>query len=268
MVELRLLGSTGLWVGPLGLGTVKFGRNQGVKYPQAFELPSDDDLACLLDTAWDLGINLLDTAPAYGSSEERLGRLLKRCRHDWVIVTKVGEEFSNGVSHFDFSAAATRASVERSLRRLGVEALDAVLIHSDGHDLEILQHGEVLSTLLDLKQAGLVRAVGMSSKTVEGGLRAVECCDVVMVTYNLRDQAALPVIRAAEAASRGILIKKGLLSGHLDQIGEADPVFSSLRLIYAEMGVNSLVVGTLDPRHLRANLYLLEKIFNIFKLSY
>jgi aryl-alcohol dehydrogenase-like predicted oxidoreductase len=47
----------------------------------------------LLELAWDLGINLLDTAPAYGESEERLGRLLRQCRRDWVIVTKVGEEF-------------------------------------------------------------------------------------------------------------------------------------------------------------------------------
>ena len=125
-MELRPLGATGLRVSPLGLGTVKFGRNQGVKYPQSFELPSDREALALLDLAWELGINLLDTAPAYGESEERLGRLLRHCRRDWVIVTKVGEEFRAGASHFDFSAAATRASVERSLRRLGVETLDPV----------------------------------------------------------------------------------------------------------------------------------------------
>jgi len=177
-VELRPLGATGLRVSPLGLGTVKLGRNRGVKYPQAFELPSDRDALTLLETAWDAGINLLDTAPAYGSSEERLGRLLRRCPRDWVIVTKVGEEFDEGGSRFDFSAVATRASVERSLRRLGVATLDAVLIHSDGGDLAILEREAVLSTLLDLKRAGWVRAVGMSTKTVAGGLRAVECCDL------------------------------------------------------------------------------------------
>ena len=152
-MELRPLGATGLKVSPLGLGTVKFGRNQGVKYPHPFELPSDREARALLDLAWDLGINLLDTAPAYGDSEERLGRLLRQNRRDWVIVTKVGEEFHDGVSRFDFSAAATRASVERSLRRLGVEALDAVLIHSSGDDLAILEREDVLPTLLALKQA-------------------------------------------------------------------------------------------------------------------
>jgi hypothetical protein len=101
-MELKPLGATGLRVSPLGLGTVKFGRNQGVKYPQPFELPSDREALALLEQAWDLGINLLDTAPAYGDSEERLGRLLRQCRRDWVIVTKVGEEFRDGVSSLRF----------------------------------------------------------------------------------------------------------------------------------------------------------------------
>ncbi len=257
-MELRPLGKTGLRVSPLGLGTVKFGRNQGVKYPQAFALPSDREALALLELAWDLGINLLDTAPAYGESEGRLGQLLRRCRRDWVIVTKVGEEFHAGESQFDFSAAATRASVERSLRRLGVETLDVVLIHSSGADLEILERGEVLPTLLDLKRAGLIRAVGMSSKTVAGGLRAVECGDLVMITYNLSQQDELPVIRAAHAAGRGVLIKKGLLSGHLDQVSTVDPVRVSLELIYTEPGVSSVVVGTLNPAHLRANVAAAE----------
>ena len=262
-MELRPLGATGLQVSPLGLGTVKFGRNQGVKYPRPFELPSDREALDLLELAWDLGINLLDTAPAYGVSEERLGRLLRRCRRDWVIVTKVGEEFHDGVSWFDFSAAATRASVERSLRRLGVEALDAVLIHSNGDDLAILEREDVLPTLLELQQAGWVRAVGLSGKTVEGGLRAVDCCDLVMVTYNPRQQEELPVIRAARAAGKGVLIKKGLLGGHLDRViaaDDADPVLAALRLIYAEPGASSVLVGTLNPAHLRANAAAVEQV--------
>lgn len=252
-MELRPLGSTGLRVSPLGLGTVKLGRNQGVKYPQPFALPADREALALLDLAWDLGINLLDTAPAYGVSEERLGRLLRQCRRDWVIVTKVGEEFHEGVSRFDFSAAATRASVERSLRRLGVETLDVVLIHSNGDDLTILEREEVLPALRRLQQAGLIRAVGMSSKTVAGGLCAVECSDVLMATYNLAQRDELPVIRAAHAAGKGVLIKKGLFSGHLDALASDDPAQAALEFIFAEPGVSSVVVGTLNPEHLRAN---------------
>ena len=260
-MELRALGSSGLQVSPLGLGTVKFGRNQGVKYPQSFDLPSDQQALALLELAWDLGINVLDTAPAYGSSEARLGRLLRQCRREWVIVTKVGEEFQDGVSHFDFSAAATRSSVERSLRRLGLEALDVVLIHSNGDDLDILEREGVLPTLLDLQRAGQVRAVGLSSKTVAGGLRAVACCDVVMLTYNLSERGELPVIRAASAAGKGVLIKKGLGSGHLDQIAPGlDPIQASMDLILSEAGVGSVIVGTLNPAHLQANVAAAEAV--------
>ena len=261
-MELRPLGSTGLQVSLLGLGTVKFGRNQGVKYPRPFALPSDREALTLLELAWDLGINLLDTAPAYGQSEERLGRLLRRCRRDWVIVTKVGEEFQDGESRFDFSAAATRASVERSLRRLGVDALDAVLIHSSGDDLHILEREGVLPTLLDLKRAGWVRSVGMSTKTVAGGLRALECCDVVMLTYNLSEREEWSVIQAAHVTGKGVLIKKGLRSGHLDRTASIDPVRASMELIFAEPGVGSMVVGTLNPAHLRANVVVAESVLS------
>ena len=94
----RPLGSTGLLVSPLGLGTVKLGRDQGVKYPNGFQIPDDDEARMLLKLARDLGINLIDTAPAYGRSEERLGPLLRGQRQDWVIVSKVGEEFADGQS--------------------------------------------------------------------------------------------------------------------------------------------------------------------------
>ena len=259
-MELRPLGATGLAVSPLGLGTVKFGRNAGVKYPRPFDLPSDQQALTLLETAWELGINLLDTAPAYGVSEERLGRLLQHCRRDWVIATKVGEEFVDGISRFDFSGPATEASVERSLRRLGVEVLDIVLIHSDGNDLKILEQEAVLTTLLNLKQAGLVRAVGISTKTVAGSLRAVDCCDLVMLTYNRRELSELPAIRAAHAANKGILIKKALQSGHLPEGAQPDSLQAALRFVYAQPGVDSVVIGTLNPDHLWANVRAVERV--------
>src|SRR5687768_5179148 len=130
---LRPLGNTGLEISALGLGTVKIGRNEQVKYPASFSIPDDTAVIMLLAQAYELGINLIDTAPAYGNSEERLGQLLHK-RQDWVIVTKVGEEFTEGKSFFDFSASHTRASVERSLKRLNTDFLDIVLIHSDGND--------------------------------------------------------------------------------------------------------------------------------------
>ena len=156
----RPLGSTGLLVSPLGLGTVKLGRDQGVKYPSGFQIPDDDEARMLLKLSRDLGINLIDTAPAYGRSEERLGPLLRGQRQDWVIVSKVGEEFVDGQSSHDFSAAHTRRSVERSLKRLETDFIDLVLVHSDGNDLAILNGCEVNDTLAELKREGKIRAFG------------------------------------------------------------------------------------------------------------
>jgi aryl-alcohol dehydrogenase-like predicted oxidoreductase len=85
----RPLGATGLMVSLLGLGTVKFGRNQKMRYP-AFALPDDATIESLLDDALDSGINVLDTAPAYGTAEERIGKLLGARRDQFVIITKTG----------------------------------------------------------------------------------------------------------------------------------------------------------------------------------
>ena len=164
----RPLGNTGLIVSPLGLGTVKLGRDQGVKYPNGFTIPDDAAARALLDQARALGINLIDTAPAYGVSEQRLGPLLRGQREDWVIVSKVGEEFENGQSRFDFSPAHTRLSVERSLQRLETDRIDLVLVHSDGNDVAILRDSGVYETLAELKRECQVRLVTDSQYVMQG----------------------------------------------------------------------------------------------------
>ena len=86
MLPKRTLGKTDMEVSILGLGTVKLGRNEGVKYPQSFKIPDDKEAATLIGLAKDSGINLIDTAPAYGNSEQRLGKLLKEQRQDWLVI--------------------------------------------------------------------------------------------------------------------------------------------------------------------------------------
>jgi aryl-alcohol dehydrogenase-like predicted oxidoreductase len=258
-MELRPLGSTGMQVSVLGLGTVKIGRNEGVKYPSGFELPDDAEVRDLLALARELGINLIDTAPAYGTSEERLGKLLPDTG-DWIIVSKVGESFEDGQSSFDFSAAGTRASIERSLRRLGRDYIDAVLVHSDGDDMRIIHEEPVLETLDRLKQEGLIRAYGMSTKTVEGGLWVVEHCDIVMATCNPEYTDELPVLEAAATHHKGVLIKKAFMSGHLHRLEGGDPVETSLRFVFSQPGVSSVVLGTINPEHLKSNAAAVERI--------
>jgi aryl-alcohol dehydrogenase-like predicted oxidoreductase len=254
------IADTDILVSPLGLGTVKFGRNQGIKYPQGFELPSDQEVLDLLALSKDLGINLLDTAPAYGLSEERLGKLLTN-RQDWVIETKVGESFENGESHFDFTAAGTRKSIERSLQRLQTDYLDMVLIHSDGNDTRILQEEEVLGALHELKREGLTKAIGISSKTAEGGLLAfTEGCDVVMATHNPIYTDERPVLQAAAEKKRSVLIKKAFASGHLNKLGSDNPVQHALEFIFQEPGVTSIILGTINPQHLKQNVDITNAI--------
>jgi len=260
MLPKRALGNTGMEVSLLGLGTVKLGRNQGVKYPQSFKIPDDKEAAALIALAKDSGINLIDTAPAYGNSEQRLGKLLKGQRQDWLICTKVGEEFIDGESLYNFSPEHTRLSVERSLRRLNTDILDIVLIHSDGNDKQILQQYGTLNTLAELKKEGKIRAIGMSTKTVEGGLLAAEQSDVVMITWNLQHDSEIPVADYCHQHGVGVLIKKALASGHAAQIQQPgsgngdDPIKQCFKMIFAHPGVSSAIVGTINPGHLRANI--------------
>jgi len=257
-VEYRELGSTGLRVSLLGLGTVKFGRNEGLPYPAPSSLPSTRELVRLLAHAHDLGINLLDTAPAYGTSEERLGELLVRHRELWVISTKVGESFEHGASTFDFSPEHARASVLRSLKRLRTDRLDIVLVHSDGDDLAIIDRHGTLDALAQMKREGLIRAFGLSHKTVAGGVAATERCDVVMATLSESSGAERDVVASARARRCGVLVKKPLDSGR----AASDPgrVVAALRYLKGIDGISSIVVGTTEPAHLRANAAALDDV--------
>jgi len=252
-MKLRPLGSTGIDVSPLGLGTVKIGRNEQVKYPQGFDIPDDARVSELLALAWELGINFIDTAPAYGSSEQRLGQLLPRA-DDWVIMTKVGEIFENGQSRFDFSAQHTRRSVENSLKKLRRDWVDIVLVHSDGNDMDIINNAAALETLDKMKLQGLIRAYGMSTKTVEGGCWIVGHTDVVMATYNLETDAERPVIERAHALNKGVVVKKGLQCGHAASVEDA------FRYVLTQPGVSSMIVGTINPDHLRSNVGICDRV--------
>lgn len=254
-MKLRALGNTGLQVSPLGLGTVKLGRDQGVKYPHGFTIPNDREALALIDQARALGINLIDTAPAYGNSETRLGSLLKGQRQHWIICSKVGEEFEQGQSHFDFSPAHTQASIERSLRRLNTDYIDLVLVHSNGEDEQIIRTSGVFEQLAEHKKAGHIRAFGMSTKTLGGGLLAAELSDLVMVTYNLQHTEEKPVIDYCAQHNKGVLIKKALASGHICQQSDGhDPVRQSLGFVLNTQGVSSAIIGTINPRHLADNV--------------
>jgi aryl-alcohol dehydrogenase-like predicted oxidoreductase len=254
--QWRALGQTDLLVSPLGLGTVKLGRNSGVKYPKAFDLPDDAQVATLLSTARDCGINLIDTAPAYGISEQRLGQLLPGSRSDWVICTKVGETFHNQQSRYDFTLKATRASLEQSLRLLGTDYLDVVLVHCPDEDLHCLQHTDVLAELARWQKRGHIRAIGASTKTVAAGLFALDFADLAMITFNPADQSQLPVMARARAMGKSVFLKKVLDSGHAMAHTPHSSTAGSTAIALAldQHSVASAIIGTLNPRHLLDNV--------------
>lgn len=246
MLEQHPLGSTGMSVAKLSLGTVKLGRAMGVKYPNPVKIPTDAEARTLLDTARNLGINLIDTAPAYGDSEARLGLLLKGERGDWLLCTKVGETFDGETSSYDFTPEATRTSVQRSLERLGTDYLDIVLIHSDGRDLAIIEQYGTLDALKEMKAAGQIRAVGISHKSAAGASAALQAgVDVLMATLNPEYQDEADVIAEAGLRGVGVLVKKAMSSGH----GKV----SDLTWVSRQAGVSSIVVGTTNPDHLEHN---------------
>jgi aryl-alcohol dehydrogenase-like predicted oxidoreductase len=248
----RQLGHTGLTVSPIGLGTTKFGRNTDVKYPASFALPSDSQLSDLLDSVRKLGVNLIDTAPAYGNSEQRLGAIIDGHRDEFVLCTKCGEQYLNGRSIYDFSAPAIMNSVEESLRRLRTEYIDVLLLHSDGRDVEILTQTDALEALTRLKRNGKIRSAGISAKTESGILAAVGALDVVMAPFSKNDSSLSGSLETAYERGMGILAIKGLSSGHLEAQAAID-------FVLRQRFIDALVVGTINPTHLQTAVAVAAK---------
>ena len=249
----RALGDTGLEVSALGLGTVKFGRNAGVDYAGPFNLPSDGRIAELLVLAKTSGINLLDTAPAYGTSEARLGEAIQGEREDWLICTKAGEEFDGVRSRHDFSQDHILRSVARSLRRLRTDILDIVLVHSDGRAVAEIEAAGAFRALARLHREGVVRAVGFSGKTRDDGREALRASllphhpHLLMCTINASYRDEVQLAREAAREGAGVLVKKPLAQG-LD----VDP--RNVAAIARLPGVSSVVVGTTSTDHLSAHV--------------
>jgi aryl-alcohol dehydrogenase-like predicted oxidoreductase len=151
-MDYRFLGRTGLKVSELCLGAMTFGRESTSEV--SFQV---------LDRFAEAGGNFIDTADVYGQgvSETITGQWLKgKRREDWVIATKVRFRVGEGVNDEGLSRKHILASVEGSLRRLGLDYIDLYQVHAwwDGINLE-----ETLSTLDSLVQSGKVRYLGVSN---------------------------------------------------------------------------------------------------------
>ena len=243
---MRSIGQSGLTVPPLGFGAFKIGRNQGVKYPGPYDLPDSAAVSRLLNAVLDIGCSLIDTAPAYGLSEQRIGEAIGHRRSEFVLSTKVGETWADDQSRYDFTEAAVRRSLEQSLTNLKTDVLDIVFIHSNGEDRRILLETDVVPILHEYRSRGTIRAIGLSGKTIEGAELAIKWADILMIEYHLNDTSHAQVMKRAAEAGVSVFIKKGFSSGMLAPE-------ESIRFVLGNSAVTSLVVGGLNFDHFREN---------------
>ncbi|SPE51755.1 conserved hypothetical protein [Verrucomicrobia bacterium] len=214
-MRYRILGSTGLRLSVVGLGTWQFGGEWGRTFNQS-------EADAILDQAAALGINFIDTAECYGDhlSEKLIGDYLsRRDRSHWIVATKFGHRFKGFMDRTqEFSPAGVQEQLEASLIALGVEAIDLYQFHS-GSDAEF--SNEALWTMLaEQKRAGKLRHLGVSILGKGSELQAhkarrfgVEALQVIYNRLDLRPEES--VFPHAERDRLGVLARVPLASGLL-----------------------------------------------------
>ena len=217
----RSIRETGVEVSVLGFGAAPIGNLYRPRTPA--------EAANAIDAAWSGGVGYFDTAPHYGLglSERRLGaRLGGLQRSEYVLSTKVGRLLEPNLSPIgsdltiggfavpddltrvlDYSADGVRRSIEASLHRLQLDSIDVALVHDpDDHADQAIN--EAIPALLQLRDEGVIRAVGVGMNQWQIPLRAVAQTDidVVMIAgrWTLLDRSALPLLD--HCAERGVAV--------------------------------------------------------------
>ena len=227
-MRYRQLGRTDLRLSEVSLGTVALGIPYGVgaEAPSADGVPppSDHDAIALVHHAIDRGLNFFDTARAYGRSEALLGRALRGRRHNVLLATKVTCQDDDGK---DFPgrdlADKMTESLHTSLRLLGTEYVDLLLLHSAS--TELLESGVAIAQLKRFQAAGKARYIGASTYgTVAPRAAIAQGVDALQVAFNILDQRlAAEVLPAAAAVGTGIIARSVFLKGALSSRAEYLP---------------------------------------------
>lgn len=155
-MKYRSLGRTGIEVSCVSLG--------GAYLMGPDESQQEDNARAVVECARQLGINYIDTAPLYGSSEKLLGRVLTGLASEFHVSTKVGFDPEN----FDYKRDSVLESLERSCRRLGVEQLAVAQIHEvdKAGGQRILEKGGTLEGLRAAQERGLCRYIGITGRAI------------------------------------------------------------------------------------------------------
>jgi aryl-alcohol dehydrogenase-like predicted oxidoreductase len=253
--------------------------------------PIDDETArVLLNAVVDSGINFIDTSPDYGVSEELIGRHLSARRGEFLLASKCAcavnpDGSTTGFGQHDFSRANVRAGVEQSLRRMATDHLDVVQFHASP-SRETLEENDSVAELVELQEEGKIRFIGMSGTlpNIEGQIN-MGVFDVFQIPYSAIEREHEEVITQAATAGAGTVIRGGVARGvpvageelieHLpenfreayrsrrDRFEDADleelldgmsPMEFMLRFTISHPDMDTTIVGTANPEHLRANL--------------
>jgi len=230
MIPRRPLGRTGLEVSEIGFGALEIGRDwaQDVN-PDPSHL-SEAEAGRVLNGVLDLGINFIDTAPAYWHSEAFIGSAISHRRDEFILATKVGEHCNPSGSVYDYSAKATAGFIDSSLCKLKTDRIDLIQIHSAS--MEVLEKGETFEALRTAREAGKVLHIGMTGGVNEC-LRAVELggYETVQVPYNLLGLSAEDrLLPLAREKGIGVIIMRGLAGGKLSEKFERTPERSHPRV--------------------------------------
>ncbi len=233
MMQTRPLGQSGIDASVVGFGAWAIGG-------WMWGGTSQEESINAVHAALDAGINLIDTAPIYGFgiSESVLGAAISGRRDKVVLATKCGMVTNTGAGEHKFFSDANgpagdghidvriwlhpdsiRWELERSLQRLGTDYVDLYQTHWQEATTPI---EDTMATLLDLKQEGKIRAIGVSNATVEhmDAYRACGPLDSDQEKYNMLDRAK-SAENLAYAHEHGVAVlaysplAKGLLTGKM-----------------------------------------------------
>lgn len=247
-MKYRALGRTGLVVSEIGFGAWGIGgRTVG---QTSYGATDDATSLAALARAVECGITFFDTSSAYGNghSEELIGRAFATGRARVIIATKAG--YDSWDHPPDFSAASVAASADRSLARLGTDYIDLFQLHNP--PIDSLRRNDLQEALSRLVACGKVRAWGVSAKSPQDAIEALEICGapVVQANFNMMD------IRAAteglfDAASRlgaGFIARTPLCFGFLSGTIRRDTTFppGDHRLGWSRAQLDNWIDGAQD----------------------
>jgi len=222
-MEYTTLGDTGLEVSRLCLGTAQFGSGRRPDEQWAFTIDEQAAVTKLVDRAFDLGINFIDTANAYstGESERLVGAAVQGRRDEVVLSTKVGMEMAEGPNDGGLSRKHVLEQIDASLDRLGTEYVDVYQLHLPDPKTPITETLRVLDSIVRSNGAHYLGASNFPSWQLVRGIYESRLSDAaefacVEPEYNLVRRAeehnTLPV---AAAEGLGVMTYSPLASGFL-----------------------------------------------------